>query len=88
MQVVVLNGMLDEAKQDFYIRLATKQYPVSIIEKLFLDVQPDGSVEVRCELHQFRPVRKMGGYCIGDPADWNQAKQAELRDTVPNKIDL
>lgn len=88
MQVVVLNGTLCEAEQDFYIRQATEQYPVSIIEKLYLDVQPDGHVEVRCALHQFRPVRKMGGYCIGDPADWNQAKQAELRDTIPNQIDL
>ena len=28
----------------------------------------------------------MGGYCIGEPASWNEAKQAELRDSVPHAI--
>ena len=87
MQVVVLNGILSEAEQAAYVRQATAVYPVSIIEKLFLDVQGD-RVAVRCDLHRFRNLRKMGGYCIGEPADWNYAKQAELRDTVPNPIDL
>ena len=41
---------------------------------------------IRYTLHCFRDLRKMGGYCIGDPADWNPAKQAELRDTVPNWV--
>ena len=44
-------------------------------------------VDIRYTLHCFRDLRKMGGYCIGDPADWNPAKQAELRDTVPNWVD-
>ena len=87
MQVVVLNGTLTEAEQDSYIRKATKVYPMSIIEKLYLDVQDD-HVDVRCDLHRFRNMRKMGGYCIGEPSDWNYAKQAELRDTVPNPIDF
>lgn len=86
MQVVVLNGTLTEAEQDYYIRQATKMYPMSVIEKLFLDVQGD-YVEVSYDLRRFRNMRKMGGYCIGKPADWNAAKQAELRDTVPNPID-
>ena len=86
LQVVVLGGTLTEAEQDSYVRQATKVYPVSIIEKLFLQVQGD-HVEVRCDLHRFRNMRKMGGYCIGEPSDWNLAKQAELRDTVPNPID-
>lgn len=29
----------------------------------------------------------MGGGCIGEPSCWNGAKQAELRDTVPNGVD-
>ena len=87
MQVVVLNGTLTESEQDFYIQEALKVYPMSIIEKLFLDVQGD-YVDVRYDLHRFRNMRKMGGYCIGEPADWNHAKQAELRDTVPNPIDI
>jgi hypothetical protein len=43
-------------------------------------------VAVSYDLHRFRSMRKMGGYCIGEPADWNAAKQAELRDTIPNPI--
>ena len=64
-QVVVLNGILTEAEQEPYVRQATKTYPVSIIEKLFLDVQGDQVVV---------------GYAL------HAAKQAELRDTVPNPI--
>lgn len=86
MQIVVLNGTLTEAEQDSYVRQVTAVYPVSIIEKLFLNVQDD-HVEVSYDLHRFRNMRKMGGYCIGEPSDWNAAKQAELRDTVPNPID-
>ena len=86
MQVVVLNGMLTEAEQDSYVRQVTAVYPMSIIEKLFLDVQGD-HVAVSYDLHRFRNMRKMGGYCIGEPSDWNTAKQAELRDTIPNPID-
>ena len=86
MQVVVLNGTLTEAEEDSYVRQVTAVYPVSIIEKIFLDVQGE-HVAVSCDLHRFRNMRKMGGYCIGEPSDWNAAKQAELRDTVPNPID-
>lgn len=87
MQVVVLHGTLTEAEEDFYVRQAAAVYPVSIIEKLFLDVQGD-HVAVSYDLHRFRDMRKMGGYCIGEPTGWNAAKQAELRDTLPNRIDL
>ena len=87
MQIVVLNGPLSEAEQDEYIRHMEKKYPISMIEKLFLDVH-EGYVDVSCTLHRFRNLRKMGGCCIGAPEDWNYAKQAELRDTVPNRIDL
>ena len=86
MQVVVLGGTLTDAEQDVYVRQATTVYPVSIIEKLFLNVQDD-HVAVSYDLHRFRSLRKMGGYCIGEPADWNLAKQAELRDTVTHPID-
>ena len=87
MQIVVLNGTLSETEQDAYVRQAIAVYPMSIIEKLYLDVQGD-HVDVRYDLHRFRNLRKMGGCCIGEPSDWNLAKQAELRDTVPNPIDL
>ena len=85
MQVVVTNGTLSEAEQDIYVQQITEVYPISIIEKLYLDVQGD-YVDVSLDLHRFRNLRKMGGYCIGEPSDWNFAKQAELRDTLPNPI--
>ena len=87
MQVVVRNGTLSDAEQDVYIHYATAKYPVSMIEKLILDVHTE-YVDVSCVLHRFRNLRKMGGCCIGEPSDWNYAKQAELRDTVPNEIDF
>lgn len=87
MQIAVMNGTLSEAEQDFYVRHVTDKYPVSIVEKIVLDVHDD-YVDVSYTLHRFREVRKMGGYCIGEPADWNPAKQAELRDTVPNPVEL
>lgn len=86
MQVVVLNGTLSEEEQDAYVRYATGKYPVGIIEKLFLEVHGD-YVDVSYVLHRFRELRKMGGGCIGEPSRWNGAKQAELRDTVPNSVD-
>lgn len=87
MQIAVLNGELSEAEQERCIRCVTDKYPMSIIEKIVLEVDGD-YVDVRYTLHRFRELRKMGGYCIGEPADWNPAKQAELRDTIPNKVDL
>lgn len=86
MLVAVLNGKLTETEQDAYIREAVRKYPVSLIEKLILDVQGE-AVEVSYVLHRFRDLRKMGGCCIGEPSSWNYAKQAELRDTLPNRIE-
>lgn len=86
MLVAVLNGKLTETEQDAYIREAVKKYPVSLIEKLILDVQGE-TVEISYVLHRFRDLRKMGGCCIGEPSSWNYAKQAELRDTLPNRIE-
>ena len=85
MQIIVINGPLSEREQDAYIRRATAKYPMSAIEKLYLEVHED-YVDVRCVLHRSRELRKMGGYCISEPATWNYAKQAELRDTLPNVI--
>lgn len=87
MQIVVKNGALSEAEQDIYVRHITDRFPVGIVDKIVLEVH-DEYVDVQYTLHCFRELRKMSGYCIGDPADWNEAKQAELRDTLPNWIDL
>ena len=86
MQIVVLHGILTEAEQDRYARRVTEQVPIGLIEKLFLDVR-EGGVAVSCELRRTRELRKMGGTVIGCPEDWNAAKQAEQRDTLPNPID-
>ena len=86
MQVAVLHGTLSEAEQDYYVRRVTEKFPISIVEKIILDVQEE-YVDVRYMLHRYRDLRKMSGCCIGEPSDWNHAKQAELRDTLPNQID-
>lgn len=85
MQVVVLNGNLSEAEQDFYVRHITEKFPQGVVEKVILDVQKE-YVEASYTLHCYRDLRKMGGCCIGEPSGWNPAKQAELRDTLPNRI--
>lgn len=86
MQIVVLNGSMSEAEQDCYIRHVTAKYPMSLIDKLVLDIQGE-FVDVRYTLHRFPELRKMGGWRIGEPSDWNSAKQAELRDSLPNPIE-
>ncbi len=86
MLIAVLNGTLSEAEQDTYIRRITNRFPAGTVERITLDVQGD-FVDVTYTLHRFRNLRKMGGYCIGEPADWNLAKQAELRDTVTHPVD-
>ena len=89
MQVVVLGGTLTEAEQDAYVRQATKVYPVSIIEKLFLNVQ-GGHVAVSYDLHRFRNLRKMGGCCIGGTSqlERRQAGGASGHCPEPNTVIL
>lgn len=87
MQVAVLHGVLSEAEQSYYVQQIMDKLPVSIVEKIVLDVH-DEYVDVSYTLHRFRDFRKMGGSCISEPSTWNYAKQAELRDTVPNRIDV
>ena len=85
MQVGVLNGNLSEVEQDFYVRHITEKFPEGLVEKVILDVQHE-YVDASYTLHRFRDLRKMCGCCIGEPSGWNLAKQAELRDTLPNPI--
>lgn len=86
MQIIVTNGPLSEREQDAYVRQITRKIPPSAIEKLYLDVHED-YVDVRYTLHRYRELRKMGGYCISEPDTWNGAKQAELRDMVPHRLE-
>jgi len=86
LQIVVKNGVLSEAEQDIYVRRITDKFPVGMVDRIVLEVH-DEYVDAQYTLHQFRELRKMSGYCIGNPEDWNEAKRAELRDTIPNWID-
>ena len=86
MQIIVINGPLSEREQDACVRQVARKYPMSAIEKLYLEVHED-YVDVRYTLHRSRELRKMSGYCISEPATWNEAKQSELRDTVPNSFE-
>ena len=86
MQIIVINGPLSEREMDAYIRHAASRCPASAIDKLYLEVHED-HVDIRYTLHRYRELRKMGGYCISEPATWNQAKQAEQRDMVPNRFE-
>lgn len=85
MQIIVLNGTLSDWELDECVQRIAAVHPINITEKLYLNVHDD-HIEVFCEPHKFRELRKMGGYCVGCPEDWNAAKQAELRDTLPNAV--
>ena len=87
MQIVVLHGTISDAEQNHYTRLVTEKIPAYAIDKLYLDVQ-GADIDISLTLHQSRELQKMGGCCIGAPEDWNQAKQAECRDTVPNRVEV
>lgn len=86
MKIVVINGPLPEKEQDAYIRYVTSRHPASAIDKICLEVHED-HVDLRYTLYRRRELRKMGGYCISEPAFWNSAKQAEQRDMVPNRFE-
>ena len=53
-----MNGTLSEAEQDYYIRHVTDKYPMSIIDKIVLEVHGD-YVDVHYTLHRFREVLTM-----------------------------
>ena len=85
-QIIVSGGFLSEREQDAYVRHITRKCPASAIEKLYLEVH-ENHVDARYTLHRCRELRKMGGYCISEPATWNSAKQAEFRDMLPNRLE-
>lgn len=84
MQIVV-NGSLNEETQDRCIRHVTEKVPIGLIEKLYLDADGD-EVSISYTLRKISEKRKMSGCCIGSPEDWNVAKQAEQKETIPNWI--
>ena len=86
MLVVVKNGVISEKELNAYVRYITGKFPPGSVEKLVLDVQGE-YVDLQYTLHNYRDMRKMSGYCVGEPESWNPAKQAEFRDTLTHPID-
>ena len=85
MDIVVKNGTLSEEEQQWFVDYVQAEFPDREIDTIELQCG-DKVVTIRytlghCYLH------KMGGYFIGDPSAWNDAKRAEDFATKPNPID-
>ena len=85
MEIVVKNGTLSEEEQQWFVDYVQAEFPDREIDTIELQCGDKG-VTIRytlghCYLH------KMGGYFIGDPSAWNDAKRAEYLATKPNPID-
>ena len=85
MEIVVKNGTLSEEEQQLCVDYVQERFPGREIDTIEL-LCSDKGVTIRytlghCYLH------KMGGYFIGDPSAWNDAKRAEYLATKPNPID-
>ena len=85
MEIVVKNGTLSEEEQQWCVDYVQERFPGREIDTIEL-LCSDKGVTIRytlghCYLH------KMGGYFIGDPSAWNDAKRAEYLPTKSNPID-
>lgn len=84
MDVVVKNGILREEERQWCIEFVKSKFPDREIERIELTCGNSGITICytlgRCNLY------KMGGYLIGDPMMWNDAKRAEYLETKPNPI--
>ena len=85
MEIVVKNGTLSEEEQQWFVDYVQAEFPDREIDTIELQCGDKG-VTIRytlghCYLH------KMGGYFIGDPSAWNDAKRAECLPTKSNPID-
>ena len=84
MEIVVKNGTLSEEEQQWFVDYVQAEFPDREIDTIELQCGDKG-VTIRytlghCYLH------KMGGYFIGDPSAWNDAKRAEYLPTKSNPI--
>ena len=87
MQIEVLQGQLTEEQQSRCRLFIKNKYPGQSIEKLLLYADETG-IRFEVIVAETPRLRKMSGYYISDPRTWNAAKQAELRDTLPNLLDI
>ena len=85
MEIVVKNGTLSEEEQQWFVDYVQAEFPDREIDTIELQCGDKGVTILytlgHCYLH------KMGGYFIGDPSAWNDAKRAEYLATKPNPID-
>lgn len=84
LEFVVKNGTLCEEEQQWCIDLIKSRFPDREITKIEL-ICDDGGTKIRYTLGRCN-LYKMGGYLIGDPMAWNDAKRAEYLATVPNPL--
>lgn len=85
MQIIEQGVHLSDAERQAYLDALCAKYPDRIFDKVFIFADED-TVSLKCEYHYPRSLARMSGCYIGDPTRWNDAKQAELRDTLPNPI--
>lgn len=60
MQVAVLHGTLTETEQDYYVRQVTKKFPISIVEKVILDVHEEHVDVSSVKVSRIRGVPEKG----------------------------
>ena len=85
MEIVVRKGILSEEEQQRCVDYVQAEIPDREIDTIELQCGDKG-VTIRYTLgHCY--LQKMGGYFIGDPSAWNDAKRAEYLPTKSNPID-
>lgn len=85
MQIIEQGLRISDKERQVYLDALYTKYPNRIFDKVFI-IADENTVSLKCEYHYPRPLARMSGCYIGDPTRWNDAKQAELRDTLPNPI--
>ena len=86
--VIVLNGEIDENEKMAYVNYGKKQYPHREIESV--EVSLDGEfVDLKYRFNSappFERIRSITGYLVGTTERWNDAKRAEERDRVKHSV--
>ena len=76
---------LENEQQDKYIKFLQDKYPH--IDLKSVELFTDGKNIYFKAQNKKRVLAKMGGTYIGHPDNWNNAKQAEFRDTLTNILE-
>ncbi|MGL4791656.1 MAG: anaerobic ribonucleoside-triphosphate reductase [Anaerotignaceae bacterium] len=82
--VNVINGSIDKAEIDNYIKFGKEKYPYREITGM--EVNLDGEfVDLKYSFKKAAPfehIRRITGYLVGTTDRWNNAKKAEEQDRV------